>query len=588
MYYPNEVVDEVRMGNEIVSLVSGYVRLKQSGTNHFGLCPFHSEKSPSFCVNADKQMYYCFGCGAGGNAITFIMQVERLGFVDSLKFLADRIHYTLPESYESTAAIRKCEQLYEMQKKAARFYYGALNSNEGKSACAYLDTRKILPKARVRFGLGFAPGRKALTSYLKSQGYDDESLEKSGLCIRDKYGGFYDRFSRRLMFPIMDTQKRVVGFGGRILEQGEPKYLNTSDTPIFDKSRNLYGIHMAKQSRASDLILVEGYMDVISLHQAGFDNSVAALGTAFNQNHAQGIKRFKDRVTVLFDSDDAGTKAALRAIPFLKSVGLQINVLQVTDAKDPDEYIKSFGMTNFQQLLSTSVDDTTFRLTQLRKAYNLDIIGERVRFTTAAAKILAAIESAIERDAHTRQLAGITNIGYESIEAEINKAIRNASRAGVNRNADFHTSVREQKNEGNDSEAQINKGVADARDTVAYYAATNKFVRNAIRKSLIPEEMMDEVHVKLLRAVYDEDPAAASPASLVNIFEELENQRLVSRIFNNVPAFENGITLAKAITDMLKVIKNAYLDHKILNADNNELNELVILKRNVNNLYITL
>jgi DNA primase len=384
----------------------------------------------------------------------------------------------------------------------------------------------------------------------------------------------------------MDTQKRVAGFGGRILEQGEPKYLNTSDTPIFDKSRHLYGIHMAKQSRASDLILVEGYMDVISLHQAGFDNSVAALGTAFNQNHARGLKRFKDRVTVLFDSDNAGTKAALRAIPFLKSIGLQINVLQVTGAKDPDEYIKLFGAKRFQQLLSTAADDTTFRLAQLRKSYNLDIIGERVRFTTAAAKILAEIESAIERDAYTKELARITNIGYESIETEINKAVRNASRVGINRNSGSHVYVREQTD--NDKETQISKGVADARDTVAYYAATNKLVCNAIRKSLIPEEMMNEVHMKLLKTVYDEDPAAASPASLVNIFEELEKQRLVSRIFNNAPAFEDSITLAKAITDMIKVIKNAYLDHKILNADNNELNELVILKRNVNNLYITL
>jgi DNA primase len=327
-------------------------------------------------------------------------------------------------------------------------------------------------------------------------------------------------------------------------------------------------------------------MDVVSLHQAGFDNSVAALGTAFNQNHARGLKRFKDRVTVLFDSDDAGTKAALRAIPFLRSTGVQINILQVTGAKDPDEYIKSFGAEKFRQLLSTSVDDTTFRLMQLRLAYNLDVIGERVRFTTAAAKILAETESAIERDAYTRQLADITNISYESIETEINKAMRNSLRVNVNRSYSARVSVREQ-NDG-DRSAQTARGVADARDTVTYYAATNRFVCDAIRESLFPEEMMDKVYVELLRAIYEDNPAAASPASLVNIFEELEKQHLVSRIFNNAPVFDDNVTLAKAITDMVKVIKNAYLDHEILNADNNELNELVTLKRNVNNLYITL
>ena len=580
MLYPNEVIEDVRSGNDIVSVISSYVALKPKGSNHLGLCPFHQEKTPSFSVSADKQFYYCFGCGAGGNVLTFIMQIENMGFVDALKLLADRIHYTLPDVANTEEMARQAhmrETLYAIQKKAARFYYECLKSADGKAAAAYLDSRGVNLNIRVKYGLGYAPGRRALANFLRKEGYSNELLEKSGLLIPDKRGDYYDRFAGRLMFPIFDPANRVVGFGGRILGAGEVKYINSPDTLIFDKSRNLYGIHLAKKSRSDELILVEGYMDVISLYQAGFKQAVAALGTAFNKNHAQAIKKHRDKVAILFDSDEAGTKAALRAIPFLSGAGLSIRVFQVENAKDPDEYIKRFGAESFGNLLIQAKSHIIYQIEKLSTHYNPDILSERVKFTAEASNLIAGVESAIERDAYIKEVASITGISSEAISTETVKAMNRPAR-------------RSQVKAFKRSAGKSDKGAYNAKCGLIYQAAIDPDVCDSLSNVLKPEELGDGVYAKLLTFIYSlrSQSKECIPAALISEFEDIEDQKLVTAVFSQAEEYPDRSSKEKAINEMLKVLKRTYIDDKIPAADTNLLNELVIMKRNVDKLYISI
>ena len=579
MLYPNEVIEDVRSGNDIISVISSYIPLKQKGSGCFGLCPFHQEKTPSFSVSADKQIYHCFGCGAGGNVFTFIMQIENMGFPDALKLLADRIHYALPESGGSEEFARQArlrETLLEIQKKAARFFYESLRGPGGKAAAAYLDGRGVDPKVRIKFGLGCSPGRRALPDFLVKEGYDAALLEQSGLLIPDKRGGYYDRFAGRLMFPIFDASGRVVGFGGRIISEGEPKYLNSPDTPVFDKGRNLYGINFAKKSKSPELILVEGYMDVLGLFQAGFTQAVAALGTAFNQNHARAVKKHRDGAVVLFDSDEAGTKAALRAIPFLVNAGLSVRVTQVDNAKDPDEYIKSFGAESFAKLVANAKGHVSFQIGQIGKQYNLDIMAERVKFTAEAAKLIAKVDSAVERDAFIQDVAGRTGISAQAISADIEKTMDRSVRAARPR-------VLEQR-------AKTDKGVFDAKCGLIYLAALNPAVCGALAGVLNPDELGEGIYAKLLSRIYSLHSQSGEliPAVLIGEFEELEDQKLAAAVFAGGEEYPDKASMGKAVNEMLKVLKKSYIDSKIPTADINQLNELVKMKRNVDKLYISI
>ena len=347
MYYPEELVEEVRLKNDIVDVISGYVKLQKKGSSHFGLCPFHNEKSPSFSVSRGKQMYYCFGCGAGGNVFTFLMEYENYSFQEALKVLADRAGVELPKLEYSKEAKEKAELktiLLEVNKLAAKYFYVQLKSEQGRAAYTYLKDRKLSDETITAFGLGYSNKYSDdLYRYLKTKGYTDEVLLKAGLISADERHGAYDKFWNRVMFPIMDANNRVIGFGGRVMGDGKPKYLNSPETPVFDKSRNLYGLHRARISRKPYFLICEGYMDVIALHQAGFTNAVASLGTALTEGHAALIKRYVNQVYLTYDSDDAGTRAALRAIPILKSMGITAKVIRMDPYKDPDEFIKNLG-----------------------------------------------------------------------------------------------------------------------------------------------------------------------------------------------------------------------------------------------------
>lgn len=578
LHYPREVIDEIRMGNDIVDVIGSYVRLTKRGSSYVGLCPFHKEKTPSFNVNADNQFYHCFGCGAGGNVISFVMEHEGYNFVDAIKFLADRINYTLPEVTYDDEYNKKRElkqKLYEIHKVAARFYYDKLMSPLGRNAVSYLDKREIRAKTRNVFGLGYSPIAKgALYEYLKESGYDDEIIFKSGLAYRKDEDTVYDKFFNRLMFPIIDVYGNVIGFGGRILGDGQPKYLNSPESEIFIKSENLYNLNLAKKSKIREFILVEGYMDAISIYQAGFKNVVASLGTAFNERHARTLKSYADSVILLFDSDEAGTKAILRAIPVLKSAGLRVKVVQVNDAKDPDEYIKKFGAASFDNLIKHAENHIIFQAKQIQKKYNLDLLEDRVSFTDEVAKLFSSAENSIETDAYLKEISKITGIDLESIQKEMNR-LNNSVDASVFRKV---TNINRKKD-----------GTEEAKKSLIAMLVSDRSLYSVFKEYLKPEYMLDDVYEKVLSLIYEayEQGSSIVPSDIVSRFESIEEQNKVSYIFITETKF-NVDQIKKAVNDQLKVVLKSYYIHLLSNEkDTDVIDKLTNQLRTVNTLNIS-
>ncbi len=585
MFYPEDVIEDIRSANDIVDVISGYTSLKKKGANYFGLCPFHKENTPSFSVSADKQMYYCFGCGAGGNVYSFIMQKENLDFSDSVRFLADKAHYSLPEGGFSRVIKQNAESkniLYEIHISAARFFYNLLISDSGKKAVEYLDDRGVSPAARKKFGLGFSSKKASLFNHLLSEGFDIDNIIKSGLIISDKNGNYFDRFANRLMFPIFNVQNKIIGFGGRILDSGQPKYLNSPDTLIFDKSRNLYSLNFARKANVPFLIIVEGYMDVISLFQNGIKNVVASLGTAFNVEHAKLIKKHCDSVVLLFDSDSAGEKAAMRAIPILLSAGLGVKVLQLEGAKDPDEYIKSFGRQAFIDCLSNAVSHVSFRVGVIKKGYDISDPEQNIRFTNETAKLIAELDNEIERDVYIKETSQLTGITSEAIKKEVGKLVQ---RDGLG--------VVSYKNKPNTySKKDGSKGADEARRNIIYIISTNSTAAKAIKACLPAEEMSVPFYIRLYNLIYEmyEKKQAVYPAEIINHFESLEEQKMISNIFTLTLSFEDDVSLIKALNDQIRVIKTSYIDEKLMDSvvmDAQELQKLAEIKRNLKKSYIT-
>ncbi|MCD8171637.1 MAG: DNA primase [Clostridiales bacterium] len=425
MYYPDEVIEEVRMKNDIVDVISGYVKLQKKGANYFGLCPFHNEKSPSFSVSPGKQMYYCFGCGAGGNVLTFVMEYENYTFQEALAHLADRAGVSLPKMEYSKEAREQAEhraRLLEVNKLAANYFYYQLKQPQGKLGYEYLhDRRGLLDDTIVHFGLGYSNKTSDdLYRFLKGKGYEDSFLKDTGLVTLEERGG-RDKFWNRVMFPIMDVNNRVIGFGGRVMGDGEPKYLNSPETKLFDKSRNLYGLNYARTSREGYLLICEGYLDVISLHQAGFTNAVASLGTAFTSQHANVLKRYTDQVILTYDSDGAGIKAALRAIPILKEVGMSIKVLNMKPHKDPDEFIKNMGADAFRQRIKEAKNSFLFEVDVLRQGYQMDDPEQKTRFYQETAKKLLQFGEALERENYLQAVAREQMIPADELRGLVNR-----------------------------------------------------------------------------------------------------------------------------------------------------------------------
>lgn len=580
--YSQDVLEDIRSGNDLVDVVSAYVPLKQKGGNYFGLCPFHKESSPSFSVKADEQFYHCFGCGAGGNVYGFIMRIENFGFVDAVKFLADRIHYKLPEATYSTSYQKNVEDknvLYDIHTKAARFFYDKLGSSDGLTTSLYLDKRNISGGARKKFGLGYSGVKwDELFKHLMAEGYDIDTLVKSGLVLADDKGGYHDRFRGRLMFPIFDVHNKVVGFGGRIMDDGQPKYLNSPDTPIFDKSKNLYGINFARLERAEEIIIVEGYMDVIALYQAGFRNVVAALGTAFNAEHTKILKRYCKSVILLFDSDEAGEKAALRAIPILTASGLGVKVLQLKGAKDPDEFIQKFGAESFSKALVRADSFISFQINRIKKDFDLSKTEQKVMFIRAAAEIIATLDSAVGREAYIKDIAKSTDISEQSIKEEVSKWVDKSLN---------NVKTPAYKNKPNIVTNKITtKGVDEAKRNILFIMATRNDIGKKISACLAAAEFCDTAYIKLYGILDDMRQRNASiyPAEVANHFETVEEQQMVSNIFAVQFKYETENELIAAVNDQIGLIKRAYVDFMISNEHELEkLQKLVEIKRNMAN-----
>jgi DNA primase len=584
MFYQQDIIDEVLARSDIVDVIGGYVSLKQKGSSYTGLCPFHREKTPSFSVSADKQLFKCFGCGEAGNVFGFIMKTENLAFPEAVRFLADRAHYTLPEGkFEPDAAKTKAvkEKLFAVNKLAARFFFDCLNSADGETAAAYLDKRRVSQSARRRFGLGASPDKwDSLYKFLKNEGYGDDILKQSGLVLYEK--GPHDKFRNRLMFPIFSALGEVTGFGGRILNDGNPKYLNSPETPVFEKSKNLYGINYARKSKAKELILVEGYMDVIALNQAGFTNAVASLGTAFNKEHARLLKRYAPKAVLVFDSDTAGVTATLRAIPELENNGITCRVLTLSGAKDPDEFIAAYGSEAFQNAVDQAAGSVSFRISAVRNKYNLSKTEERVDFTAEAAKLLAALPSAVEKSVYAKEVSKMTGLPEEAINAEVRAAEGNEK--GVRLPVRLKTQAEKD---------QAEAGAKEARRSLLRLAASSKGAAFAISEVIQPFHLVENTLAELLTVITEKHKSgsAFTPAEVINYFDTYEKQREAADIFSgDMPEITEEADAQRNITQLVRKVLEVYYDRKANEAgmenDAEQLNKILENKRNLGKLNI--
>lgn len=423
MRIPESFIQELKLRSSIEDVVSSYVNLRRSGRNLVGLCPFHGEKTPSFNVYADNGTFYCFGCHAGGDVITFVRKIEHLDYVEAVRFLANRVGLQVPEGQGDDSMGKLRMRLYEVNRETARFFHSVLNSAAGQSGMEYLQGRGITPRTIRHFGLGFAPQERfALVNHLRKKGFTDEEAIQANVAFRGKSGGAVDRFFNRVMYPIIDLRGNVVAFGGRVLGDAKPKYLNTSDTPVFHKSGMLFALNFAKEAGSEQLILAEGYMDVISLHQAGFPTAVATLGTALTAEQARLMARYAKEVVLCYDADEAGQRATARAIPMLREAGLLVKVLTVPNGKDPDEFIRSYGdqgYARFKNLLDSTGNDVEYRLQKLRASHPLSEPAGRVAFLTGAAELLAGLQNRIEQEVYAGRLAEETGVDRSAILRQV-------------------------------------------------------------------------------------------------------------------------------------------------------------------------
>ena len=427
---PERFLDELLARTDIVDLVSESVRLTKKGNSYWGCCPFHSEKTPSFHVVPDRQMYKCFGCGKGGGAINYVMELENLPFREAVAYLAQRAGMEMPQlGGDSPGGQERRKRILEINRQAALAFHRWLKAPEGARGLEYLRKRGLSGRTITAFGLGFAPeGWDNLIRALGEQGYDKRDLLDAGLAVNNKDGRIYDRFRNRVMFPIIDVRGNVIGFGGRVMDDSTPKYLNSPDTPVYNKSRNLFALNIARKSKAGRVILTEGYMDTISLHQAGFDSAVASLGTALTEEHGQLLSRYFKEAIISYDGDGAGVAAAQRAIPLLEKAGLKVRVLRVTGAKDPDEFIKAYGRDAFAKLLDQSENQVDYRLDQLRQKFDLEDDAQRVAFLQEAAQLVSALPSAVEREIYGGHAARTAGVTAETMKLEVDRALRHRLR----------------------------------------------------------------------------------------------------------------------------------------------------------------
>lgn len=582
MYYPEELIEEVRTRNDIVEVISGYVRLQKKGSNYFGLCPFHNEKSPSFSVSPGKQMYYCFGCGAGGNVITFLMEYENQTFPEAVRTLAQRAGIALPEaddSKEAKQADSRRAKLLEINKEAAKYFYYQLRTERGSVGMEYLRKRELSDETMNHFGLGYANKySNDLIQYLKSKGYSEDLIRDAGLCNVDEKHGMYDKFWNRVMFPIQDINHRVIGFGGRVMGDGKPKYLNSPETEIFDKSRNLYGLNFARTSRKGNVILCEGYMDVIAMHQAGFTQAVASLGTAFTSGQASLLRRYANEILLSYDSDGAGVNAALRAIGILKEAGMTGRVINLEPYKDPDEFIKALGGEEFQKRLDHAENSFFFELRQLQKNYDLSDPEQKTAFHREIARKLCTFSEEVERENYIEAVAQKYHIGFENLRRLVGTY---AAQTGLAQPVIRPKSGVQKKN-------TAAEGIKNSQKLLLTWLVEQPQLYRQISKYISSKDFTEGLYEKVADRLFEElEQGNINPASIISMFEEEEDQREAASLFHTkLERLESTAEQEKALHDIVCAVKrNSYeRDSAQLGTDVAALNRVIAGKKQLEEL----
>lgn len=588
MFYPEKLVEEVRQRNEIVEVISSYIKLQKRGNNHMGLCPFHNEKSPSFSVNQARQMYHCFGCGVGGNVFTFIMEYENFTFLEAMKYLADRAGVNLPTQEYSEEAKKQADfrsKLLEINKQAAKYFYYQLKSEQGKQAYDYLMERGLTKETIQKFGLGYANKySNDLYQYLKKEGYSDGILRQSGLISMEESKGAYDKFWNRVMFPIMDINHKVIGFGGRVMGDGKPKYLNSPETKIFDKSRNLYGLNIARLSRKRYILLCEGYMDVIALHQAGFSNAVASLGTAFTGLQANMLKRYAEEVLLTYDSDEAGIQAILRAIPILKEAGLSAKVIRMNPYKDPDEFIKAQGTEAFEKRIEQAQNSFYFEIDVLERNYHMDDPEQKTKFFHEVAKKMLVFTEELERNNYMEAISRKYTIPFDQFRKLVNK-YGNQIVIGT----DYETRTREDYKK---KKKKLEDGVLRSQKIFLTWVMEDVRLFDKVKGILSPKDFKEEPYhqvAEMLFAQYEKEKMV-TPAKIINYFESKEEQNEVASLFNTTIQEElSRMEREKAFNETVIRIKKYSLDYDSKYVTNiEELQDIIKRQTELQKLHISL
>lgn len=564
--YSDELIEEIRSSNDIVDVISKYVTLKRSGRNFFGLCPFHKEKSPSFAVSPDKQIFHCFGCGAGGNVIHFISKIEGLDFKDTLELLANRVNIELPtlDNLEDDKTARLKSKVYEINKIAAEFYHENLYKPTSKQAQEYIKKRKLDNRTLKAFLIGYAGNFNELYLLLKQKGYTEEEMLASSLVKRTENGGYMDSFRKRLMFPIQDVRERVIAFGGRVLDDSKPKYINSPENIVYSKGRNLFGLNVAKKHDTKKIIIVEGYMDAISLYQRGITNVVASLGTAMTEAQGRLLRRYSEQVILGYDADGAGQAAILRGMEILQNLGCDIRVLQIEGAKDPDEYVLKYGPERFQKCVDNAISLVEFKVKVLLKELNIENTNDKIKFLNEIAKILAKVTNQMEREIYVDKIAKEYKISKEAIYAEVNKLMYKDNQGSKKLEKRVVTMVPKEEKENSISEAVLK------RENLVIYLLINEYSKcyEKIKNLITLDYIQDDTNKQILKKMYEEFEKGNSNTS--QLLDWFQDEKVISHI-TEIMAGDFEITdVYKAIDDLISI----YEKEKLISRRNEILKKL--------------
>lgn len=586
-FYSQDLVEEIRARSDIVDVISSYIKLQRKGSNYVGVCPFHNDRNPSMSVNQPRQIYHCFSCGAGGDVFKFVMEYENLTFPEAMKVLAERAGISLPKRETSKEARQQADikaQIMEMNKLAAKFYYYTLRQPAGKVGLDYLLRRQLSQETIHRFGLGYADQySNSLYQYLKNKGYSDQLLKESGLVQADEKRGMYDKFWNRVIFPIMDIRNRVIGFGGRVMGDGKPKYLNSPETKVFDKSRNLYGLHLARLSRKPNIILCEGYMDVIAMHQAGFPQAVASLGTAFTVQQSAILKRYTNEVLLTYDNDEAGVRAALRAIPILRDAGLSAKIINMEPYKDPDEFIKAMGAESFQKRIDEAESSFSFELRTMERQYDFEEPESKTAFYKALSEKLLTYEQGIERNNYIQAAAKRYHLGYEELSDMVNRIGKHLG--GLTR-APAPTKPISQRKRPEDLSLRSQR-------LLITFMSSEERTFLAVRRYVEPEEFTDPLCRKVAELLEEQQKKGhLNPAALFQYFTEEEDQQNLSAMLHGTPlALSGKEEEKKALQETILRVKQSSIAYQMTHMDPNNvemLQKIIQKRREIEKLHISL